>query len=355
MKSIKLFFLGLLAILMMPISGVSAKADSMLKGIQSNYPQLHYNGIDLSDVVSQLGNYVRKYEKQIWRLATQDITLENYMTKVSGVTDEYTSTVGTISELLQPYQKAFTPKGEAKFIPRTNKVRQIKIDYIIDDIDDIYRTYLAYLASEGLKRTEWPMVKYIVNELMVPQIRDEIAEMSVNGEYAAPTPGTAGDSLESTDGVNTIIANEITATNLTPIVTGSITQANIIDKIEQEFVDALPTRYKKLPEPIIMAEELKAMYWRAYRGEFGGNSNYTGKERVFVDGTKKEIIGIPEMNGSQRMIHTPKKNFLCMYDKLLTPNKFEVQPNKREVIVMSDFKRGYGFRTLDMLFVNDQA
>lgn len=355
MKSIKLLFLGLLAILMMPISGVSAKADSMLKSIQSNYPQLHYNGIDISEVTAQLGDYVRKYENTIWKLATQDITLENYMTKISGVTDEYVVTTGSLSEVLQPWQKDWTPKGEAAFAPRINKVRQIKIDYVIDDIDKIYRSYLAFLADENKKRTEWPLVKYIVVELMIPQIRDEIAEMSVNGEYSAPVANTAGASLESVDGVNTIIANEITATNLTPIVTGSITQANIIDAIEQDFVDALPTRYKKLPEPIIMAEEMRMMYWRAYRGEFGGNANYDGKQKVFVDGTKKEIIGIPEMNGSQRIIHTPKRNFLCMYDKILTPNTMEVEKEKRNVNIMSDFKRGYGFGNLGELFVNDQA
>lgn len=312
-------------------------------------------GLDLSNVTSLLGAYVRKYEKQIWQLVTQDIEFEKYMRKVSGVTDEYVITTGEVSELLQPYQNEWTPKGEADFLPRINKVRQIKVDYTVNNLDDVYRTYLTFLATEGVDRKEWPLVRYIVTELMVPKMREELAVLSAKGVYAAPTPGAAGASIDSVDGILTVVSDEITATNLTPITTGAITQADIIDKIEEDFVDALPTKYKSMATPIFMAEEMKMMYWRAYRGEFGGNANYDGKQKVFVDGTKKEIIGIPELNGSQRMIHTTKNNMLCMYDKIMTPNSMEVQKDKRAINVLTDFKRGYGFGNLSEVFVNDQA
>src|SRR5690554_85691 len=219
MKTIRLFFVSLLALVMFPLSGISSKADSFIeKTIQG--PQIMKQGLDLTALNAQLGAYVRKYEKSIWKLVTQDIELEKYMRKVSGVTDEYVISTGSVSEVLQPFQNGWTPKGTTSFNPRINKVHQIKVDYLIDNIDDIYRTYLTYLATEGVKRSEWPLVRYIVSELIVPKMREEIAELSVNGNYAAPTPGTAGASIDSTDGILTVVGDEITATNLTPITTG---------------------------------------------------------------------------------------------------------------------------------------
>ena len=339
---------------MFPFSGLTAQADSFIKKNTSGL-QIQMNGLDLSLLNAQLGAYMRKFEKDIWRLVTKDIEFEKYMRKVSNVTDEYVISTGSMSEVLQPFQSTWTPKGTTTFDPRINKVRQIKADVLIDNIDDIYRTYLAYLADEDIDRSKWPLVRYIVEQLIVPKMRAELAELSVNGKYAAPTPGTPGASIDSVDGILTIIDDEITASNLTPIVTGAMNQSNIIDKLEVDFYDQLPSEIQKLPGQIFVSENLRKTYWRAYRNEYGGNTNYTGTEKVFLDGTRKELVGIPEMNGSQRIIHTTPGNMLLMYDKIYTPNNMQVQLEKRDVILLTDFKRGYGFGTLAEVFVNDQA
>lgn len=311
-------------------------------------------GVNLTDLNAALGAYMRKNSNLIFSRFFRGIQFESFMTPVAGIQDEYTHANSNSTELLQPFQCQWTPKGEISFSGFVNKVRQIKMDYNLGCIDELFQSYIGFLAEEGVDRKQWNFVKFIIQEEMLPKIREEIDEMSWKGVYAAPTPGTPGASLDSTDGVGTIIVNEITATNIVPIPTGAITASNILDAVET-FVDTLPLNYRNIKEPIFMSSTNARRYWRDYRANFGSNNNYSGKDNLKVDATSKDIIGIDAMEGSDRFLHTTSKNLIKMYDKIILPNGFEVQKDKREINILTDFKRGYGFKRLDEVFVNDQA
>jgi hypothetical protein len=311
-------------------------------------------GIDLSDVTSTLGAYWRKFEKDIWKAITQEIVFEQYTTKISGVTDEYVSTLSSHTEFLQPYQKQWTPKGAVTFTPYINKVRNIKADITVDGLDDLYATYLAWMADESKTYKDYPFVKWMIMDHIVPGIRQEIEMMSCQGEYAAPTPGTPGGYMTSVDGILTIVANEITATNLTPITTGAITLANAVDKFEQ-FNDDLPEVYQNMAGDILCSPTLAKYYARDYRNTFGSTNDQLAKNNLKIDASNKRIVGIPGFEGSGRILFTPKANLITMYDKNTGLDKFDVQQFQREIYILGNFKRGYGFRTLDGVFANDQA
>ena len=317
-----------------------------------------YAGYDISEVTSQLGNYWRKYEKSIWRMITTDIQLETYTRKVPGITDEYVTTKSEHSELLQPFQKAYTPKGDVAFVPRINKVRQLKIDYTIDCMDDLYKSYLHEMANESeVSREKWPLVKYIIQMHIIPGIREELETMSGSGDYAAPIPGTPGAMIDGADGFLTIIADEILATNLVPIATGAITQANAVDRIEF-FNDSIPSKYDKMPGIIFCSPTVAKFYKRDYRNEFGSTNDQAAKDNLTIDGSKRILVPVDAFAGSSRLLYTPSGptgNMITMYDKIYALNNFSIQLDKREVIIVGDFKRGWGFGTLDNVFVNDQT
>lgn len=335
------------------VSGIGTTA---LFGLASADQGIGYAraGFDISAINAQLGAYMRRYEQVIQTRMFQGIELEKYMRKVGNVSDEYSVQSSSVTEILQGYQCEYTPKGETSFDARINKVRHIKLDYDLTCIDEIYQSWLAFLAQEGVARDKWPFVKFIVQKNILPKIKEEIAFNSYNGAYVAPTAGTAGASVATVDGLGTIVANEITGGGITPVPTGAITPTNIVDKVEG-FVDSLPSLYRGIKTPILMSETNARNYWRDYRNNFGGNANYDGKSNLMVDATSKTIIGIPEMNGSDRFIHTTKDNLLCMYDKIYTPNTLRTELEKRQIHIMGDFKRGYGIGRLDEMFVNDQA
>lgn len=313
-------------------------------------------GISVTDINAQLGAYFRKYSADIWRSITTDLEFEQYMTKVSGVTDEYVIPSSSATELLQPFQSAYTTKGAVNFDAYINKVRRIKMDYTLtaDDIDKISRSYTSFLYDEGKKPSEMPIVKYIIENHFIDKIRVELNAMAGTGVYAAPTPGTAGASIASTDGILTKIAAEILATNITPIVTGVLGASDTLTKTEL-FHDSLPSKFRSMPGVLFMSSTNALYYQRNYRTAFGGTNDQAAKGNLKLDQTKKEIIGLDCFEGSDRILFTPKNNLLCMYDKVYAPSTFEVQQDKRDVNIFTDFHRGYGFGNLSEVFVNDQA
>jgi len=311
-------------------------------------------GVDITQLNLELGAFMKKKKNEIFTALFQDIELENFMNSVPDIQDEYEFATSTSSELLQPFQCDFTPKGEVQFQGRLNKVRQIKMDYVLDCIDDIQRSWIGFLADEGKSRKDWPLVKFIVTNHLIPQIREEIDDMSYNGVFAAPIPGTPGASLTSTDGLGTQIATFIGSGDLVPIAVPAVTPTNILDGVET-FCDGLPNKYKKLRTPILMSKTNEIRYWRDYRANFGTNSNYTGKDNLRVDATNKEIIGLNAMEGSDRFIHTTKRNLIKMYDKVIIPKGFVTETEKRAINIMADFKRGYGWRLHEEMFVSDNV
>ena len=311
-------------------------------------------GFDLTDLNTKLGAYFRKYESKIWAGVFQGIEFEKQMTPIGGVSDEYVTTSATIDDVIQPYQCDWTPKGKASFRARINKVRALKVDYDFECIDEIYHSWLADMADERSPRKDWPFVKYVVFQLIVPKMQEELEAISYNGVYQAPTAGTASPYLDSTDGIGTIIANEITAGNITPINTGALTPSNMVDRVDF-FIDSIPHKYRHVNGVVLMSKTNAMNYYRDYRANFGGNNNYNGNEDLMIPHTGKKIVGITAMEGSDRIIFTPKSNMIKMYDKIDKPGKFQVQQDKRKVHIFTDFKRGYGFKNLDIVFVNDQA
>lgn len=311
-------------------------------------------GFELTDINAALGAYCRKHEKKILSTIFKGIQFENFMSPVGGISDEYTQRSSTINEVLQPYQATWTPKGTVSFDARINKVRQVKIDYEIAEIDQIYTSFLCDMADETKQRNIWEFVKYIVSQEVIPKVAEEMDFNSYNGVYAAPTPGTPGDSIDSVDGIDKIVVDAIAGADIVPIVTGALTPANIVDAVET-FVDSLPNPHKNYATPIFMSETNARNYQRNYRDNFGLNSNYTGKVNLAVDYSNKSIVGIDAMEGSDRFIHTSPKNMIKMFDKINLPTKLESQLDKRIINLLADFKRGYGFRRFDTLFVNEQT
>ena len=311
-------------------------------------------GLDLDDFSSALGAYSRKHEKAIQTAIFQDIEFEKYMRKVTGVSDEYSIGGAGMTEVLQPWQCGWTPKGESVFTALVNKVRQIKIDFTLGCLDDLYRTYLSYLVSEDLQPEQYPIVKWVIYNQLIPQIKEEIDYNSYNGVYAAPTPGTAGTSVSTVDGLAKVNADLIAAGSITEIATGAITSTNILEKVET-FVDTVPVKYRNMATPIFMSKTNARRYYRDYRSNFGTNANFDGNANLKVDDTNKMIIGISAMEGSDRFIHTSKDNIMVMFDKTYAPNKLTTQLDKRDVCVLGDFKRGYGYGYLESVFLNDQA
>lgn len=308
--------------------------------------------LNLTDLNVELGAYYRTNKAAIMQKVYEQEDLRKYFNVVSGIQDEYVVTELEMAEMIQAFQKGWTPKGEAKFSPEINKVRPIKVDFPFSP-KNMEATWLGYLKTNGSSSEEYPFVAYIYDQIIKRVARD-LNNATINGIYVAPTAGTPGTTLGTMDGLKKKIADAITASKIAPHATGVIDQANVVAKIEG-FVDSLPTDQQNLPLTLVMSPTMRKMYFRARRGEFGVNMDYKAGEEM-IDFTNVTIISPMNMNSSQRMIITPATNLLLMEDGVNEEEKMITQVNRREIEVIMDMKRGVGFGIIEgMVYANDQA
>jgi len=314
-------------------------------------------------LVDALQAFNREYSPEIQSAIYQRLMFPMYMTPKSGVTDEHIGTSVDTSEVLQGYQKAFTPKGDATLTPYKTKARPVKIDFKLEEVEKLRQTYLAkmYREANGKKQyDEMDFVKFLLTEQLPGRIAKDMEVVSWQGNYAAPTAGTAGTALEATDGIGTVISDEITAGNIAGdrlIVTGAVTSTNIVDKIEL-FLDALPDAVHTSDvmdgaNVFISHANLRA-YLRAYATKYGTQADYKGPVAKAY-GSNVNLVGIPGMGSGDRFLFTPKANLIHCFDKVDYPTEYEFEVAQRTISVYADWIMGFGFESLGLVYVNDQA
>lgn len=313
-------------------------------------------GVDMSAIVSDLGAYLQvpKTAMEIWSRLFTGLELNPYLTKKGGVTGSYAGISSSTSELMQPFQQGFTPKGTTTFTPYMNQVYRAKVDFLLDNIDDVVGSWLMFLHDETVERKDWPLVRFIVEKELLPKLVEEMNAAMCRGVYVAPTAGTAGTSLGTMKGLLKIITDEIGSSNLTPIATGAVSATTGLDKFET-FADGIDPKYSGKGGVIFCSKTLERYYKSDYRATFGATNDQAAKNQTKLDHYNIEIVGLEGFATSSRMVFVQKGNLLGLYDKIFAPSTFQVQQDKRDVILMADWHIAVGLNTLDGVYANDQA
>ncbi len=309
----------------------------------------------VTDLNAEYGAY---YQNRGQRLAdvfrlmlTQMVTASLFQTVLRN-DSIYEATEATIGELLQPFQKQWTPKGEAAFTPATIRAYKIKVDYEVypDDIED---TWLGFLADNSLNRRDWPIIRYLIENLITPRVADDLETKAVfNGVYAAPTAGTAGAAVDSMNGLRKIINDAITASTISPITMGAIPVSDVdfVTYVE-DFVDQVNVRYRNEQMPLLVNEDLAFRYKRGFHEKY--NVNYaqaTDDSRVRF--RRVNIVGAPSMAGSDKLVMTPSTNMKKIMRRDNVGN-YALEQEDRKVKIWSDFSMGLGFIMHQVVFTND--
>lgn len=112
------------------------------------------------------------------------------------------------------------------------------------------------------------------------------------------------------DGWLTIIADEITATTITPVVTGTITSANAVTKVEL-IKTAMPAWMRSKGANIYCSYSVFDLYVAHYRATYGFSFVPQPNGKYAIDGTSN-IFLVPQswMGSSQRLIATVARNLV---------------------------------------------
>lgn len=273
--------------------------------------------------------------------------------------DLYRSSNSKLGEIVQGFQKGFTPKGDLTFEPNEIRLRNIKIDLSLYP-DDVKGKWLGFLASlDKQERAEWPIVRYLLEKEVTPQIPDDM-EMNAywGGSYVAPTPGTATTAAAALDGLKKtidagLLAGSVNAITLTALPTPS----TMFDAVE-EFSDdiyAANNRLSSVKIKIFMEPAFLRNYFRDKRNTHGADTNYSTVAINTVDFSPNiELVALPSMAGSGYMFATPADNLVHLRktNGMATP---KVEESKREVFLMLDWWEGIGFEYNELVFAYKPA
>lgn len=310
--------------------------------------------IAVGDVVTEYGAYYEKSgqnKSRILQMLFQGTETEKQMTKMKTDQTIFKLSQGVIDDLVQPFQKAFTPKGTVTFTPNPIELDHIKVDFKMFP-DDIEAMWLGFLASDNLKRTEWPFVRYAIEKYLIPKILDNLELKEVyKGVAATPTPGTAGATGTSLTGLQKKIQTAIDAGTANSVILGTLTPSNIFDAVET-FIDAISTRYQTVKMPVCMDPVLVKWFFRDKRSK--GFYQISSDKQIdnSIDFSQQYVVPLPSMHGTAEMFATPKANMLYLTKKDQNKSKFEIQGVDREVKLLTDWYEGVGFGINEIVWSN---
>ena len=310
-----------------------------------------------TEIVTKFGDYYLQEGQNMDRLKAalrQKAVTPSVCVPMITESDMYRSANVSLGEVVQAFQKGFTPKGDLTFAPNEIRLRNIKADVTIDP-DDVKAKWLGFLASlTEQDRTQWPIVRYLLEVHLAERIpHDMETQAYFKGVYAAPTVGTAGTASAALDGLKKLIDDGITAGTINALTLAAAPSAsNIFDTVEKIADNVLTANpaLEGVSMNICMAPSWIRSYFRDKRNTHGTDVNYstTGINTVdFVPNFK--LVGLPSMEGTNYMFVTPGDNMVHLRKSngMSTPN---VQLFDRQVKVLVDWYEGIGFLYNQLVF-----
>lgn len=326
-------------------------ADAYLAG--NSGPLLSASTIDVSDLKTEFGTYLNQKDKPILKALTQKTFSEQFMTTKMAIT-EWRATQAIITSVVQQFTAKWTPLGSGTFtaIKIVNRRHKINVPVTPDDIND---SWISHLYDESLTPQEMPVVKFLINELVLPKVEEDM-EMRLLGKgvYESagnPADGDAGQATgKSMDGFLTLLVKEYEdpATKINFNKLGIITDANIIDKMNA-FVDGMDELYQQKEMNMFTSLTRYKQYKRKYQDLYPITKG-DDKNNDVIDFSNNRLQVLPSMSGSSHFFTTPKENFIALRHKNQDASKIWMQSENYDVKIFAEWWKSVGFAIAEAVF-----
>lgn len=321
-----------------------------------------FTALNITDLNTALGAYYRKNKDVLISEMLLGLNLEDRFEVMDDVKDEVPLPSLEIADIVKPANDTtFQPTSNAlTFDARILKVRRWKVDLQLIPFA-LEKSWLGAYKKKGSDAYDMPFEQYIF-DYIIKKIHNNVRMSAL---YGGTYNGAGTTPVDIMDGLKKIIADEITATNITPVVTGIITEANVVTNLLATY-DALGDAYKNIPVIGVVSNQLFDWYARklnpvsntallAADSQIIAAAGYNNAMPLY--GTNAVLVREPGMGSSQRIIMTPKENMVYGTDSLGEENNIKIQEFERTLKLMIDAKSGVQFKEIHAraLAVNDQA
>lgn len=316
--------------------------------------------IDTSGLIAELQKETknRTIAKEISLAYHSPSEMEKYMTRRPNVAgNELVYPVqARVGEVTQAFQNKFTPKGSVTLTSNPYMARRIKMDFTLSPqlLIDGYTSYLV-AKDEGKPETNWSFTQWVWLALLIPQLIEDRKKLIFKGKYVAPTPGTAGDTMKSLDGLGVLIANGLFhGTNPINALQGI---GELEDGTEyQQLMDArnlIPVDYRyNVPMKLFMAKSRAEAFIEQKEAALATVIRTNDPDWNKLRGTQITIVGVEEMEGSKRFFITPDGNLEWAYNQLEGISQVQFQQQHRDVDILGDCTVGYGIADNSKVWTN---
>lgn len=333
----------------MSLAHNKAAAAFLQTGIMTEAPT-----IDVGDLQKELGPYLSQGNNlDILQEIYQGFTTSKFLTWIRA-TSEYKAIEGLATDhVVQQFTPKWTPKGGAKFTPCIIKNRRHKVNFSIIPAQ-VGESWLFHLYDEGKTPDQMPLTRYIVDNIMLPKIAEDIETVMIaKAKYVEDSQKTE----ETMDGFETILVEAKkshdkgfrffkTTKNLL-----KATDAEVLETID-DFVASLAPLYRSKKMPVFLSHDLYLKYKRAYKNKWGAGSGTEkanfGEDRVDFSNCYLQVLDC--LYGSPIVISTPIGNFAGLRHKNPVPFITDVQKHDYEVRFFCEFWLAVGFLIKEATF-----
>ncbi len=317
--------------------------------------QLAGDTINSTELQTEFGKYISDQKYEIISTLFGKVQATKFMTTKMTEKSEWRAVQSIITNLMQKFTPYWTPSGKVEFRPLTIVNRKHKINLAIKPAE-IMEDVIAYLYDEGLQPKDMPIVKYIIEHLVKPQLDEERDTMLATDVYdeeknSEKKDGDSGDIGGSMDGYVTILRKLYAEaeSGMVKLMEGvTLTRENIYNEFDKIY-SSIPVKYRTKKFNIHIDPDLFRLYELAREDKFPNLKNEDeGKKRL--QHTNFVFEPLDGMTGTGAFFITPKENFIHLLSKNRGSSKIWMQGENYDVKLFGEWWESTGFAVAELIF-----
>ena len=313
--------------------------------------------MNASEIVTAYGAYYEKSpanKDRILAQLSQGIITPSYCTPIKTDDTVFKLSEITTGNLVQGFQKGWTPKGDPKFTPNELRLYHLKVDIDLFP-DDLQATWLGFLATGKVAKKDEPLIKFLIEHTeqgIIAKINSDMELMEYGkGVYVAPTTNVAGVTGNSMNGFIKQLQDGVDDDTINSINIQPLAKDQIFDQIEL-FTDGISDQYQGVKMNIFMSLKRYKEYHRDKRAQGFYTISSDAQVKNNVDFTPQDVVYLPCLNGTDVVFATPKANMLHLTKNENNKSNIKIEEYRRTVSFIADWWEGVGFGMNGVVWTN---
>ena len=315
--------------------------------------------MNASEIVTAYGAYYEKSpanKERILSQLSQGIVTPTYCTPIKTDDTVFKLSEITTGNLVQGFQKQWTPKGDPKFTPNELRLYHMKVDIDLFP-DDLQATWLGFLSTGKFAKKDEPLIKFLIeheSQGIIAKINSDMELMEYGkGVYLAPTSGTAGVTGKSMNGFITQLQAGVDDASINSVDIGALNKDTIFDQVEL-FTDGIFDQYQGVKMNVFMSLKRYKEYHRDKRAQGFYTISTDAQVKNNVDFTPQDVVYLPCLNGTDTIFATPQANMLHLTKNENNKSNIKIEEYRRTVSFIADWWEGVGFGVNGVVWTNLQ-